>query len=89
MVSDNNYGLEKCRFRRVLILILLEDGFWFYKENGLKHKGLNPYSTGRWFLIEAVAIKAASEKVSLNPYSTGRWFLMSTTQIGTFYSNRS
>ncbi len=36
---------------------------------------LNPYSTGRWFLINCSSALKTS-KVGLNPYSTGRWFLI-------------
>ncbi len=36
---------------------------------------LNPYSTGRWFLIQQAVFKS-NEKGCLNPYSTGRWFLI-------------
>ena len=49
----------------VLILILLEDGFWFsnkvpFDKNGI---GLNPYSTGRWFLIERLRGKQSIDEV--------------------------
>ena len=36
----------------VLILILMEDGFWFELRNDVKNIDcLNPYSDGRWFLV--------------------------------------
>ncbi len=37
--------------------------------------GLNPYSTGRWFLINPVVYENTNG-YRLNPYSTGRWFLI-------------
>ncbi len=36
---------------------------------------LNPYSTGRWFLIVFLFLSRKGT-ISLNPYSTGRWFLI-------------
>ncbi len=37
----------------VLILIILEDGFCFFNGNIIEKEkfGLNPYYTGRWFLL--------------------------------------
>ncbi len=48
------YVLELTKQKMVLILILLEDGFWFLDWNlsvTWSSRSLNPYSTGRWFLI--------------------------------------
>ncbi len=41
---------------------------------------LNPYSTGRWFLIQAVQLRG-NTVLSLNPYSTGRWFLIEISDV--------
>ncbi len=49
----------------------------FLSRKGTISKRLNPYSTGRWFLIIKHLIDEIKE-FSLNPYSTGRWFLMIT-----------
>ena len=38
--------------------------------------GLNPYYTGRWFLLVAELTADGVELNSLNPYYTGRWFLL-------------
>ena len=41
---------------------------------------LNPYYTGRWFLLIGVhhlcGVTLHNADVSLNPYYTGRWFLL-------------
>ncbi len=42
----------------------------------LTSNSLNPYSTGRWFLIDGEVIISIPATGSLNPYSTGRWFLI-------------
>ncbi len=52
MVSgDGNFRIY-CQRHGVLILILMEDGFWSMIKNFEKKilLCLNPYSDGRWFL---------------------------------------
>ena len=44
----------------------------FYDENDVC---LNPYYTGRWFLLKLVKTVFRSN-TGLNPYYTGRWFLL-------------
>ena len=36
---------------------------------------LNPYYTGRWFLLK-LQMESISDLSRLNPYYTGRWFLL-------------
>ena len=36
---------------------------------------LNPYYTGRWFLLQKQKVQQ-DEYDGLNPYYTGRWFLL-------------
>ena len=53
MVSANLKTKSTMNKLKVLILIILEDGFC-YKLEYIKNKGakcLNPYYTGRWFLL--------------------------------------
>ncbi len=44
-------------------------------------ESLNPYSTGRWFLILQKIGLNKYKNGSLNPYSTGRWFLIISIKI--------
>ncbi len=37
---------------------------------------LNPYYTGRWFLLTDKVVDTYNFETSLNPYYTGRWFLL-------------
>ena len=37
---------------------------------------LNPYYTGRWFLLNKTFFGQNKRPFSLNPYYTGRWFLL-------------
>ena len=39
-------------------------------------KGLNPYYTGRWFLLCSTNVSKLNYNSCLNPYYTGRWFLL-------------
>ena len=52
-----------------------------WNDDGIE--SLNPYSTGRWFLIQSYHGTSYSA-VSLNPYSTGRWFLISKEELAAF-----
>ena len=37
---------------------------------------LNPYYTGRWFLLRELGCIDMAHWLRLNPYYTGRWFLL-------------
>ncbi len=39
-------------------------------------ESLNPYYTGRWFLLNCLGRRKTKNRRSLNPYYTGRWFLL-------------
>ena len=42
-------------------------------------QGLNPYYTGRWFLLIHISLGKDEISIGLNPYYTGRWFLLFRT----------
>ena len=46
-----------------------------YIHNHRLCNGLNPYYTGRWFLLNQETLSRFL-KLGLNPYYTGRWFLL-------------
>jgi len=79
MVSANErISITSRKFSKVLILIILEDGFcsilgWI---NQQKEVSLNPYYTGRWFLLSQSTSYVELILIGLNPYYTGRWFLL-------------